>query len=486
MRVAALVLALAWTGHALAATCADAPSFGIDGAVCGPADAEQPCGCSETLSWDAVTNAQWYEIWRCETGSSDCLNVGSTRSRNRSAWVDVHGVQHPAERPTFWIVAWDEPFPRLGVVYEYAVKACREASGGEICSQEFSNWVQYATAPYMCIANGIEVPCVEPASGQSRAGDRDGDGLPDSEDPDDDNDGVPDGADDCPLVGNTGQRDADGDGVGDACDLCPGVADPAQSDDDGDGLGNACDNCAFVSNADQADSDRDGAGDACDVCVATYDPGQQDADLDSLGDACDNCTATYNPAQEDRDHDRIGDGCDLCPAVFDSAQGDEDRDGVGDACDVCPLDADADQSDGDSDGVGDACDDCPYDFDPSQADRDLDGVGDRCDLQDDFIYVFFDNHVAVRWQPEWGRNSFGIYTGDLDVLRESGVYTQEPGSNPLARMWCRFKGSSLADGLEPGPGRVAFYLVTGFSGGREDGLGEDGSGYERYNSGGCP
>jgi gliding motility-associated-like protein len=48
--------------------------------------------------------------------------------------------------------------------------------------------------------------------------DMDGDGLPDSCDPDDDNDGINDESDNCPETYNPNQEDRDGDGVGDVCD----------------------------------------------------------------------------------------------------------------------------------------------------------------------------------------------------------------------------------------------------------------------------
>ena len=82
------------------------------------------------------------------------------------------------------------------------------------------------------------------------AGDRDGDGLANADEmargldptaPDTDADTVLDGADNCPLVPNTAQKDLDRDGIGTACDNCPTVANTDQADGDGDGVGDACD-----------------------------------------------------------------------------------------------------------------------------------------------------------------------------------------------------------------------------------------------------
>jgi hypothetical protein len=109
--------------------------------------------------------------------------------------------------------------------------------------------------------------------GTARAGDADGDGIPDA-------------MDDCPKVfnpirpvDNGKQADFDGDGAGDACDPCPLEANatmckPVNAKDlDGDGVENGVDNCPTVANPDQKDSDMDGKGDACDPCPNDPNPG---------------------------------------------------------------------------------------------------------------------------------------------------------------------------------------------------------------------
>ena len=58
-------------------------------------------------------------------------------------------------------------------------------------------------------------------------GDRDGDGVLDTDD-------------NCPDIANKGQADEDGDGRGDVCDVCPGDRDDG-TDGDGDGVGDVCD-----------------------------------------------------------------------------------------------------------------------------------------------------------------------------------------------------------------------------------------------------
>lgn len=122
------------------------------------------------------------------------------------------------------------------------------------------------------------------------SGDKDGDGIADSED-------------NCPSVFNPirpmdgdAQPDADSDGIGDACDKCPlekgeSCTPPSANDMDGDGVPNGTDNCPEDANADQVDGDGDGKGAAC--------------DRDGAGNACD---------------DRPNPGSSACPTVFTIAQ----------------------------------------------------------------------------------------------------------------------------------------------------------------------
>jgi MYXO-CTERM domain-containing protein len=232
--------------------------------------------------------------------------------------------------------------------------------------------------------------------------DWDDDGVGDVCDPDDDNDGVLDDDDNCRLLPNPEQQDLDEDTIGDLCDV----------DDDGDVVLDDDDNCARTFNVDQIDSDEDGLGDACDDdddndgvlddddnCPLVTNPEQLDTDGDGLGDVCDpdddndgvlddddNCAVDPNPDQGDFDDDGLGDPCDL----------DDDNDGVLDDDDNCPLDQNPEQLDNDGDGTGDLCDDdddndgiadgndnCHFDPNTDQLDTDGDGDGDACDDDDD-------------------------------------------------------------------------------------------------------
>jgi len=227
------------------------------------------------------------------------------------------------------------------------------------------------------------------------------------------------------------------------------------------------------------DADGDGVFGLCDRCPLTFDPGQADTDGDDRGDACDNCPAVPNADQSDGDGDHLGDLCDRCPLAFDPGQADTDGDDRGDACDNCPAVPNADQSDGDADYVGDACDNCLDMPNHGQTDLDDDAEGDPCDLDDGWIYILFQQPDVVGWQQEAGFESWNLYRGDLEILRATGIYTQDKVCG---------LGVPQADAGAPAAEHVAFFLATGIYTGttNESGLGPDSSGVERPNTAPCP
>ena len=258
--------------------------------------------------------------------------------------------------------------------------------------------------------------------------------------------------------------DADGDGYrtcGGDCDdtradVCPGAMETCDTrdndcntqvdedssgvDTDSDGIHNACDNCRDVSNPSQLDTDLDGRGNSCDNCTFVGNPSQTDVDADNRGDACDNCRTDYNPNQADLE----------------------------------------------GDGVGDACDNCVFDYNPTQVDFDQDFEGDWCDLDDGMIYIVVNEPGFVDWQQEAGYSTWNSYRGDLQVLRASGLYSQAPGSNPIAARTCGLTVPSAADPFVPLSGKVAFYLTTGMHVGVESSLGTNSAGTSRPNAAPCP
>jgi hypothetical protein len=141
--------------------------------------------------------------------------------------------------------------------------------------------------------------------------------------------------------------------------------------------------------------------------------------------------------------------------------------------------------DADGDAISGSCDNCPTTFNPTQSDLDHDGEGDACDLNDGDIFVWRDDKATVSWQAEQGPTEWNVYTGDLAVLRSTGVYTQAPGSNALADRQCHLGSTTAPDSNDPVPGSTSFTLVTGVTGGIEGSLG-NGSGGPRANTNPCP
>ncbi|MCB9288707.1 MAG: hypothetical protein H6560_15470 [Lewinellaceae bacterium] len=209
-----------------------------------------------------------------------------------------------------------------------------------------------------------------------------------------------DGCDDCSVEGffnpNNDGPDTDGDGK---CDLSeedrdndgvPDADDPNDFDPRvcGDSDGDQCDDCAvfafFRPNDDGPDNDGDGKCDSGDPdddndgVEDSQDPEPFNPSVcgDSDGDDCDDCSAgnTFAPANDGPDYDRDG----LC----DSGDPDDDNDNVNDAQDpddfnrfIC----------GDSDGDG--CDDCSVlgTFAPNNdgPDANGDGICDANNTDDD-------------------------------------------------------------------------------------------------------
>ena len=72
------------------------------------------------------------------------------------------------------------------------------------------------------------------------------------------------------------------------------------------------------------------------------------------------------------------------------------------------------------------------------------------------------------------------------MLKGTGVYTQAPGSNPLAERHCGETVTWVDDFDHPPVGKTVFSLVTGVANGVEGSLGYDSRGAERPNENPCP
>jgi hypothetical protein len=325
--------------------------------------------------------------------------------------------------------------------------------------------------------------------------DRDGDGIPDVDDPDDDGDGIGDAADNCPLAANPGQEDLDLDRVGDACD----------ADDDGDGvsdvLGGPPSRLPFMARDVTAASSTLPAQPAnAYLYVAVY-----DAVTNSMGwwDAAgrswiDGTVAAYRkPLAVYVDVNacgcidlRAGDTLtlttdhgtalvrlpDTAPGwkgwLFVAEDGTTYYDGAMTSLAAAPLPPPGDN--------------CVGAYNPAQTDLDTDGTGDACDLDDGVIWISWTAHGHTTWQQEAGFQTWNHYMGDLAILRSTGVYTQLPGSNPLARRACGLSTPGLDETVVPAAGHAAFTLVTGVANGVEGSLGKNGQGVERPNANPCP
>jgi hypothetical protein len=102
------------------------------------------------------------------------------------------------------------------------------------------------------------------------------------------------------------------------------------------------------------------------------------------------------------------------------------------------------------------------------------------------IRVYFQDESDLTWTAELDETSWNVYRGDLDTLRATGIYTQAPGSNPVAARFCGASGAQLNDPFIPDPGQASFWLVTPIVNGVEGDLGVDSNQAPRVNSNPCP
>ena len=164
--------------------------------------------------------------------------------------------------------------------------------------------------------------------------------------------------------------------------------------------------------------------------------------------------------------------------------------GIDDNCDG-QIDELAAPPDTDLDGVADLCDNCWLEANPAQKDSDSDGYGEVCDFDDGQVYLLASRYFlggTYYWVADIGVTQWNAYTGDLEVLRSSGIYTQAPGSNPMASRSCKIAVLGLALEFDPGPSaeEVQFILVSAILDGVEGDLGTNSLGTPRPNHNPCP
>jgi hypothetical protein len=157
--------ALSFLGAVDADCTSNVPYFPRDWAGLDCARATEACRCSEGFVWEAVEEATYYAvarrpldeelnpagfwstvgdtrwlIWpeRC-AGGGDCPDVPLSEC--------PVGCVMPARHATFWLVAWDDPVPAAGRLYEYSVTSCDDRG----CGSRAAVTVVYRGAPYLVL-----------------------------------------------------------------------------------------------------------------------------------------------------------------------------------------------------------------------------------------------------------------------------------------------------------------------------------------------
>ena len=122
---------------------------------------------------------------------------------------------------------------------------------------------------------------------------------------------------------------------------------------------------------------------------------------------------------------------------------------------------------------------------PRPLDGDADGVPalDIGARENEGVTGVVHDGVALRWDSDPGATGFNVYRGDVETLRQSGVYTQDPSTVPGAKEFCNV-ASGLTDTDDPLPQECFFYLVTVVDQG-EGTLGFDSALIERPRSRDC-
>jgi hypothetical protein len=99
------------------------------------------------------------------------------------------------------------------------------------------------------------------------------------------------------------------------------------------------------------------------------------------------------------------------------------------------------------------------------------------------IDITYNESKDLVWANDDGYSSWNVYTGDLQELRETGVYTQSP--NWLVERWCNWSAPQFHYNDVPAPDRCGFQLVSGNRAQIEGGLGTDSGGNTRLNTRSC-
>ncbi len=147
------------------------------------------------------------------------------------------------------------------------------------------------------------------------------------------------------------------------------------------------------------------------------------------------------------------------------------------------------------------CDDCRIRVTVTTADGTASGVSPDpftiARRPDPVTVRFEDDKETLAWTDSLARDRWNVYRSSWERFRETGEYTQDPATEPAAARMCDREETRVTDDFVPEPGRMVFYLVTGYhlrDDGTEPGtpvpmgegpLGQDSAAHMRRNSHRC-
>lgn len=131
-----------------AATPLGVPEAFVDGAT------------GDDIVWTAAAGAQYYEVWRC-VGAS-CWLAQNTETHFPSVFdrtLAMEAIHHVGLDGEF-LPAGETvlEFVNTGLEYTYKIRGCKSVDGLEICGG-FSNELSYVGRQFVCLEDGVEIPC---------------------------------------------------------------------------------------------------------------------------------------------------------------------------------------------------------------------------------------------------------------------------------------------------------------------------------------